>query len=300
MYNEKFQIYSDETGHGRYQSIGCLSGEVPALGSLREKLKQKLEEIGTGSIEFKKINGHSAHEKAAIKFLCTGVEYALMKRIRIDILTWYLKDSRHNIRQLDEQKNYELMYYKILKWVQQCWSVKTLSWQFYPDQNSAINWQELIKCIENTDLNRKRKYSEELFLIARSLQIPSITDYSESDSKAEPLIQLIDLFTGFTAFSCDKGNDYFVWQASTDKSPTLFANPTAGEIEFTNGEMSKYRCLSAFISKCKMHKMGVSINTKKYLWTPDPKRWINYWMYEPQGEYDKAPKTIGRMEQGSI
>jgi hypothetical protein len=52
--------------------------------------------------------------------------------------------------------------------------------------------------------------------------------------------------------------------------------------------------LKKFDETCKERKLGVSLKTKKGLWTPDPQRPINFWLYEPQHPEDKAPQKAKR------
>ena len=152
----RYQIFSDESGHSRFRSIGILSGEKTDIDNLRNELNLILKECGKNSIEFKKIGGDKKKELVAIKFVEKGIEYCVDKKIRMDILTWDTHDSRHEIIGRDDIKNFQMMYYKVLRWVKQCWKHKHRVWDFYPDENSAVDWKKLMSYLENTNLSKKK------------------------------------------------------------------------------------------------------------------------------------------------
>jgi len=61
-------------------------------------------------------------------------------------------------------------------------------------------------------------------------------------------------------------------------------------LNLSRGKKSKFKILNYLIKHCKRYSMGVSINSNSYLYTYQPSKYnINYWFYEPQGYYDKAP-----------
>lgn len=286
---EPFGIYSDESGSGHFRSIGTVSGPRVYLEKLRQQLRSHLCTCRTSSIEFKKISGDSRHEQAAIRFLCAGVEYTQAGLLRIDVLTWNLRDARHTILRRDDQKNLQLMYYKILKWVKQRWKGTTLLWEFFPDQNSAVDWKDFIAYLEKTNLSKGVPYLKDLFGVLQNTAFPAITCHAESVSGREPLIQLADLFTGFAAFSCAKGPAYASWSLSRTSQPALFTNDVDSLCDTSHGLASKYRCMDALLKHCRASRMGVSFKTCTHLWTPKPSNPLNFWLYEPQGEFDKAP-----------
>jgi hypothetical protein len=287
--SEPFGIYSDESACGHFRSVGALSGPRAHLNRLRQELQVHLRACRTSSIEFKKISGDSRHEQAAIRFLCTGIEYTQARLLRIDVLTWNLRDARHTIFRRDDQKNLQLMYYKILKWVKQRWKGATLFWEFFPDQNSAIDWNDFIAYLEKTNLSKGVPYLKDLFGVLQNTAFPTITSHAECVSDREPLIQLADLFTGFAAFSCAKGSVYTSWSLSRTNQPDLFTTGVASSYPTSHGLASKYRCLGALLEHCKAGKMGVSFERRAHLWTLKPSNPLNFWFYEPQGEFDKAP-----------
>jgi len=295
--SEPFGIYSDESGCGHFRSVGTLSGPRASLSRLRQELQAHLCACQTSSIEFKKISGDSRHEQAAIRFLRTGIEYTHARLLRIDVLTWDLRDARHTIFRRDDQKNLQLMYYKVLKWVKQRWRGATLLWELFPDQNSAIDWKNFIAYLEKTNLSRNVPYLSDLFGVLQNTAFPTITSHAECVSDREPLIQLVDLFTGFAAFSCAKGAAYASSSLSKTSQPDLFTTGVETSRPASRGLASKYRCLGALLEHCRAHKMGVSFETRTHLWTPKPTNPLNFWFYEPRSELDKAPTKPPKQRQ---
>ena len=77
----RYQIFSDESGHSRFRSIGVLSGKKTEIDNLRNELIIILEKKDRDSIEFKKIDGDKNKEKVAIDFVEKGIEYCVNEKI---------------------------------------------------------------------------------------------------------------------------------------------------------------------------------------------------------------------------
>lgn len=286
----RYQIFSDESGHSRFRSIGILSGEKTNIDNLRNGLNLMLKECGKNSIEFKKIGGDKKKELVAIEFIEKGIEYCVDKKIRMDILTWDTHDSRHEIIGRDDIKNFQMMYYKVLRWVKQCWKHKHRVWDFYPDENSAVDWKKLMSYLENTNLSKKTEIDFTLFGEIRNLHFPRFQNHFEVISGKEPITQLIDIFTGCTRYSFEKGKEFLKWREikKNEKQFNLFENSRV-KMELSRGDTSKFRILKILDKLCKERKMGVSIKENSYLCTFSPSNPLNFWFYEPQHEADKAP-----------
>lgn len=286
----RYQIFSDESGHSRFRSIGVLSGEKTDIDNLRNELIIILEGGDRNSIEFKKIDGDKNKELVTIKFVEKGIEYCVSKKIRIDILTWDTHDSRHDIIGRDDNENFQMMYYKVLRWVKQCWKHKHMVWDFYPDENSAVDWRKLMNYLENTNLSKKIEIDHTLFGEIRNLHFPRFQNHFEAISDKEPITQLIDIFTGCTRYSFGKGKEFLKWREIEKSKKQLNLFEKSGvKIELSRGDTSKFRVLKILDKLCKERKMGVSIKENSYLCTFSPSNPLNFWFYEPQHEADKAP-----------
>lgn len=285
-----YQIYSDESGHERFRSIGVLSGEKTNIDKLRDELEIILKNHGRECIEFKKIAGDKEKEDSSQNFVTKGVEYCAANKIRIDVLTWDTQDSRHSIKGRDDIKNLQIMYYKILKWAKQCWKHDTLDWDFYPDEHSAINWREIVDYLENTNLSKENKIEYTLFGVIKNYHFPHFLARAEAKSHEEPITQLIDIFTGFARYSFEKGKTFLDWRETEKSQHQLKLFETSKKkLELSRGDASKFKMLKTLDELCKKYKMGVSINKRAHLYTFSPERPLNFWFYIPQHEFDKAP-----------
>ncbi|MHB9070484.1 MAG: hypothetical protein ACYC54_08940 [Sedimentisphaerales bacterium] len=292
MNQNKYQIYSDESGNERFRSVGVLSGEKSQLDKLKIDLYLILKLNQIASIEFKDIKGDSKRRKAAIEFIEKGILLCFGKSIRIDILTWDTQDQRHSVIGRDDKQNLQIMYYKLVRWVKECWKSETLDWNFYPDENSAIDWQELIRFIQNTNLSKNNKYELTLFGLVKNLHFPRVENHQQIVSTDEPLVQLIDIFTGFVRFSFEQGKKYLQWIKWKEQQNNRMLINTVEEPDTSKNIIAKYEVLEPMIVLCKQMKMGVSINTNCYLKTFDYKRSLNFWKYEVQTPKDQAPVKI--------
>ncbi|MBE7545919.1 hypothetical protein KsCSTR_45950 [Candidatus Kuenenia stuttgartiensis] len=288
--NMRYQIYSDESGHERFRSVGILSAEKTNIDKLRDELEIILKNHGRRCIEFKKIAGDKEKEDSAKNFVSKGVEYCAANKIRIDVLSWDTQDRRHSIKGRDDNKNLQMMYYKILKCIQQRWRHDTLDWDFYPDEHSAIDWREIMEYLENTNLSKKNKIEDTLFGMIKNYHFPHFHAHSEAKSHEEPITQLIDIFTGFARYSFEKGKTFLNWRETERFQRQLKLFETSKEkLELSRGDLSKFKVLKTLDELCKKYRMGVSINEREHLYTFSPERPLNFWFYNPQHEFDKAP-----------
>lgn len=282
-------MYSDESFGNRFSSIGVTSGDRSSIEHLRAGLTNILTQHETASVQFKEISGHSKKEKAAKAFIDLGIEYVSTGKIRVDVLSWGLDDSRHTVAGMDDSKNHQLMYGKILKWAQICWKHKTLSWQFFPDRYDDINWGELMRVLDNISLD-KEILGEDIFGKLHSLKFAEFVKHDQSSTSTDPVLQLTDIFTGFAVFSCEHGRDFLRWRSEEYRQLSMFDNTYTKN--FSKRVVSKFRVLDHLDKLCKQRKMYVSLKTEGHLKTFSPKSGLNFWHYEPQHPDDKAPLKI--------
>ena len=294
MKDEGFVAYSDESGtfQRRYQSIALISGQDTMLSELRKHLGSILDEHGLVEVKFNEVGSHSPKVKAASEFVqCAVKEFASQKKARIDVLTWDTQDSRHTIQGRDDIANLERMYYKILTHAARQWN--QIDWNFYPDKNSQIHWDAVVKYLNRTSLDIPRPNLLTLFETEgtdRSFRFQSVEPL---DSAGEPLIQLADLFAGMARFMREEGQECVQWLDSQRKRE----QPRLPQFECSDDEIdeptktrqNRFRLVGQLNELCKRLRLGVSLRGRKYLWTPNPCYPINFWNYEPQHEYDKAP-----------
>jgi len=292
MSNNTFQIYSDESGFpsGRFQSLAVISGQMGDIKEIREKLKEILKIEGINELKWTKLNGHSPIMKAASQIIKVILEYALQNKVRVDILYWDIIDSRHKVVGRDDLKNIGIMYYKVIKHAIRSWRLQEIKWEWYPDEQSAINWNEVRKYLNNTKLGRK-DFRLSLFDDWDKDYYANIAKLQQVNSEEEPMIQVADLFAGLARFSKEKGYEYFKWLESIEskKYTRLFMTDEEQKVETSKKTIVRFSLLREFDRKCKECGMQVSLRSNKYLTTIKPSNPINFWFYIPQSPEDKAP-----------
>jgi hypothetical protein len=95
------------------------------------------------------------------------------------------------------------------------------------------------------------------------------------------------------AFSHERFDEYQKWLHTVSPQPPLI-NEAKACVDPSRASQERFQVLKKFDETCKERKLGVSLKTKKGLWTPDPQRPINFWLYEPQHPEDKAPQKAKR------
>jgi len=289
-----FSAYSDESGifDHRFQSIAVVSGKEEMLEELRNKLQEEIDNRQILEVKFSEIIGYNSPiAKAARQFIKIAVkDFAVNRKMRIDILTWDTLDSRHAVPGRDDFANLGRMYYHLLIHMAKQWD--QIHWNLYPDNNPKVDWKETAKYLNVTSLYRPNLQQPELVEVPKyeKLQFGRI---QQVDSIKEPLVQLADLFAGMARYSNEDGQQCVQWLESQVSKWQLKFKYLCPRNNIRDKDTRKRVCLYQLIGKlyklCGQYKLYVSINEKGCLWTRICTKPINFWAYEPQGSYDKAP-----------
>jgi hypothetical protein len=291
MNKETHLIFSDESGYcgrHRYGAIGAISGSKSNTKNLNTVLQSVLNKYSKSELKFSEVTGHSSTMKAAKEFINLGMQYCHEGRIKIHIIVWDTKDSRHQIQGRNDIENMKRMYYHILKRTKSNWKgVK--NWEFYPDEFSAIDWQnDLVQYLEKTNLDKSKNTNEEtLFSILSNFRFPFVRKQGELQSEQYPILQLSDLFVGLVRLSYECGNKYSVWLSNEENKASLF--PQLISCNASKNEKYKFQIMKHFKDTCSRYKLGVNFSRNRYFITFHDRNGIVIWFYKPQGEYDKAP-----------
>ncbi len=103
-------------------------------------------------------------------------------------------------------------------------------------------------------------------------------------SHEEPLAQVADFFAGIAAYS---RNAYQIYELLLEQRKTQQDNKRLTGL--SNSHIERCFVLEYLYQCCKERKMRVSLLSKHGLRTMDARSPLNFWWYEPQGDYDKAP-----------
>jgi hypothetical protein len=291
--SEAFAAYSDESGtfHRRYQAIGVVSGPLAILLKLSQLLKDILDNHGISEVKFTEIGTHGPKVVAAREFIrCVLKGYASRGTLRIDVLLWDTHDSRCAVRSRDDVANLERMYHKVLTHAGRQWN--QIEWNLHPDINSQIDWNKIAGFLSKTRLYRAKPNLLTLFEDEESVREFQFNKIEPKESSEEPLIQLADLFAGLVRFSREEGEQCVQWldscQARNQPALPGFKDEEEPD-ETTLTKLNRFKLVGEVDNLCKRRKMRGSLRTRNYLWTPDPTYPLNFWHYEPQHQYDKAP-----------
>lgn len=285
--------FSDESRHnvGRYRSIGMISFPIEELDELNRKFLEICTDCGINNIQnFKwgKIKNNNK-KNATNQVMELVFNKAILKKLRIDVLIWDTKDSRHTILGRDDSENLARMYYHLYRNVfLKRWPENSF-WNIYPDSNSAINWNKLNEIlmtqglvpVDETDHNDEGWEGWTKIVLKNKV----VLDIFESNPDENPLIQIADLFAGMATYSMEKYNKIEEWLFLKSGQIRLFNN------DITLSNRDKHRCsiINDFKSLCKKHKMSTSLERTRGFRSYNPKDNINFWLYKPQTEKDKAP-----------
>ena len=198
--------------------------------------------------------------------------------------------KRHSVQGRDDLANYERMFFHLLRNSLKK-RPKDSQWSIHPDTRGGINWQSIHDCLQHK--GKKTEIESMIFGSFLSDAHYSITDFQERHSHEENSIQIPDLFSGLSVFS-RKSYDRFKKHRES-KIPSLF-NQVEPDI-LSNRESFRFQLLDLFNKECKNLKIGVSLDTHGYLYTFNPENPLNFWHYEPQGDYDKAPQKNQKEEK---
>lgn len=278
--------YSDECSYniGRYRSIAMVTLDAASAGIFSQAVRSLLNESAVREFKWQRLR--QARERfAAEKLVDFSIKKALLSALRIDVLVWDMEDSRHRIKGRDDVANFQRMYYHLFKNALQRWSGSN-TWSLYPDQNSALDWQTVQDYLDAVGLSAAVNEQPTLFRIRLSREF-RIDEVQEVNSEITPLCQVADLFAGISVFSRDRFKIYQSWKKRQQPALPLLSQDEP--ITLSNSDRERCKVLSHLNSKCKAHKLGVSLETKQGLWTPYPSNPINFWIYQPQHSEDKAP-----------
>ena len=224
------------------------------------------------------------------------IEIAHAGTLRFDLLTWDIMDNRHTVNRRDDISNLHRMYYHLSKNVfGKRWGNET-TWMLCPDKNLAMQWDEVRNYLER----KSHTINPTPSLFQQNRRVDVVQNYhvqriSPVNSEDEPLVQLVDLFTGLAVYSRLNYPRFSKWE--TTNSPQLclsFSESPSLESQFNSREKERFSVLQEFDQQCKLKKLNVNLHTEQGLKTRNPKDPINFWWYTPQSALDKAPVHVSR------
>jgi hypothetical protein len=216
----------------------------------------------------------------------------MRQMMRIDVLIWNWRDSRHDIIGIDRTANFQRLYYQLVKHVfRDRWETGSV-WHFFPDEQGELDWDSVEGYLGQVE--QSLEFDPGLLGMGPfGLRLKTdfrISGITECDSAEEPLIQLADLFAGIATYSRSNYDKISYYRnAKLDNGQMSLPGLEPDEIALSPRDREHSHVILELNRQCKKQRLGVSLQQRQGLWTPDPKNPINFWWYEPQHDFDKAP-----------
>lgn len=278
--------FSDESAHGKYESIGLVTFPSQYLDNLQLVFTSICDKHGfhdLKKVKWQKLKSTEVRN-CIIDLMDLTIKCASMNKIRVDVLIWDNHDSRHNIQRRDDAKNLAIMYYHLLiDMLIKRWPEGSV-WELFPDRNNEINWDTLLEILQSKGLVTTLDLDQDGNITINLLEKYKI-NIIPSTTTVNPLIQLADIFAGMASYSRENFEKWKEWGLKNQSRLVKIED----EIELTRRDKERCRVIDAFNNACKEKKLGVSLNKSKGFKTYQPSNPINFWLYTPQHEEDTAP-----------
>lgn len=286
MKKNSYIAFSDESMHNinRFRGIGLTSLNYSNYQSIKKDLKIILSDSNVNEFKWEKLK-NAKYRFAAEKIIDYCMTCLLNQIIRIDVLIWDISDSRHSIQGRDDIQNLQRMYFHLFENVLKNRWPQNSEWFLFPDENSAINWNEISLYLDEKDTSFQ--YQPELgkFYI-RFIRNYNLKIIREVSSLLNPIVQISDLFVGMGVCSHNYFQEYMQFSQNKSGQEGLFDNPIN---DFSNKKKEQFNVICSIKEMCNKNKLGVSLESSSGLLTRNPRNPLNYWLYKPQGNYDNAP-----------
>lgn len=294
--SELHYLFSDESGYvgeSRHGSIAVIAGSKTTTKKMNDIIKESLG--GKSEIKFSGISSRKDQEIAK-HIINKSLEQVRDNKLKINVIIWDKHDSRHSVANRCDIRNLIIMYYRVLRHSLKNWS-EGIDWAFYPDQQTSVDWSDLINILSKKPISDTDISSQILFDFFNKSIYPNIRITRELDSKEFPIVQLADLFAGIARTSCEHSISYRKWRMLEEQKdfPLLFPEQ---ESNIPKSKLIKFEILHYFHEQAKFHNLGINYSKNKYFKTYDPKSDLNFWHYTPQGSYDKAPTKQTHKDNG--
>lgn len=286
--------YADESRYnvGRFRSVAAVSLPRTEEGPVTAEFTDLLQSSDVEELSWKKLTS-AKYRFAAIKLLEPALRLAAAGRLRADVLMWDTHDTRHAVPGRDDIENLARMYHHLfVVLMRERWPDDAV-WLLRPDEQSALDWEQVRTFLQMKEITpgKARRLGVGALIFSGYTRRYRVEDIGPVDSAEQVLVQLADLLAGLVIFSRETYDLYASWEPFAQGQHSLF-EPDAEPPKTSASERERFRLLQEFNQLCKGKKLGVSLQTYRGLRTLDPRRPVNFWWYEPQGDYDTAPVRI--------
>ena len=281
--------FADEShwNTGRYRALGLVTLEAQWQVDIEQAIKENLIKHGiTGELKWSKID-RDRDRDAACDLLRTALRLIAQDQLRVDVLIWDIEDSRHKVRRRDDLNNLQRLLFRICMVVlTRRWPAEAC-WAIYPDQQDGIDWQALHRMLRRGIAGWYRQRPGQLLEPVTLLRIAELRPVSSADT---PISMLADLFAGLAPFAYEQWSAFRDWQQEQRGQIRLpLATESDPASQTSKRTLLRFAILDAVLAACSKHGLDASLDTSRGLRTKDPACRLNFWLYTPQGVYDRAP-----------
>lgn len=294
MTNTTHEAFADEsyTDH-RYRSVAVVTLEASRSAEVSSEIADILDRAQVAELKWTKLR-QARDRFAALHVIDAILDRAIRSHLRVDVLVWDTEDSRHKIPERDDIANLQRMYYYLCRNVLSTRWPPQSTWALFPDENTAMDWISVQNRLDAAGASLRAPgdpSAPTLFRInfAREFRIQHI---AEVDSKTTPLAQVADLFAGLGAFSYMAYPTYALWRLGASGQEDLpLSEVTSGRLVMPPGksDLDRFQVMIHLDETCKANRLTVGLKSSQGFRTYDPRLPLNFWLYAPQSESDKAP-----------
>ncbi len=279
--------FSDDSKHKdeRYNSLAITTLKRESYELLNKNLNEIFKKSNIEN-EFKWEKLRNAKYRFAAEKIIDFI-FINQSSLRVDILIWDLEDKRHrDLLRRDDSQNLIRMYYHLVSLTLSTrWPIEGSVWKWHPDIQSLVDWKTLQDCINN----KKHFYVLDLFKRNPDFERVNLNSIIPSDSKKHPFIQVSDLFAGIATFSYGQFDKYSKWIEQNDTQVSLFHDEKQN---FSHSENERFVIIKKFNQLAKSSKLQIAFESSRGFKSYKPENFINFWLYEPKHENDKAPVRL--------
>ena len=279
--------FADESNwnQGRFRSISLVSAAVEDARKYHIELNTLRK--SHNKTEYKWKDAKKYHGIELVDFF-----FARCDRMRVDVLVWDIEDSRHvGLRYRDDKANFARMYYHLLHNVLKRRWPDGAYWNIYPDAQKEVDWEVLEQCLSWKSWAKEENLFTQCGEVSGFREYYNIQQFCCVCSKEYLLVQLADLFAGLAAYSYLAFDKYKQWKCEQNPTPFLFDVSDCGfePLKLSNSDKERLPILHHVKKEASARKMQVSLGSSNGLRTNKPSSPLNFWLYIPQSDTDKAP-----------
>lgn len=263
--------YSDESSYTnkRFSSISMISLKLKNLEELTIKINDCLKSSDIKEFKWNS-TGSAKYRFCAIKIIDIVFEFAKKGLIRVDTIIWDSSKRKEFLPENDItilSKMYHHLFNNVLtmRWPKS-------NWKLFPDRQSAIDWNEFLKILENVSSKLKFVNTVSGNIIIDKKSNYEVIEICEIDSKESYLCQITDLFSGLAAFyhlECPHCN------IGPNQSLLIETNKA-----MSNTDRERYEIIKYLKEKSKQSSMEIIFDFYKGVKTLNPDNPINFWQFQ--------------------